>query len=46
VRLTRWDVRDRIAYSKIGSGRSYQFYEALQWLKSPTPDICEIFVIS
>jgi hypothetical protein len=43
VCLTRCDVRDHINYRKNGRWRSYQFYRALQRLKSPTCDICEIF---
>jgi hypothetical protein len=43
VRLTRCDVRDHINCRKNNRWRSYRFYKALQRLKSPTCDICEIF---
>jgi hypothetical protein len=42
VRLTRCDVRDHINCRKNNRWRSYRFYEALQRLKSPACDICEI----
>jgi hypothetical protein len=43
VRLTRCDMRDHINCRKNDRWRSYRFYRALQRLKSPTCDICEIF---
>jgi hypothetical protein len=43
VRLTRCDVRDHINCRKNNRWSSYRFYKALQRLKSPTCDICEIF---
>jgi hypothetical protein len=39
VRLARCDVRDHISDHR----RSYRFCRALQWLRSPTFDIREIF---
>ena len=43
MRLTRCDMRDHINCRKNDRWRSYRFYRALQRLKSPTCDICEIF---
>jgi hypothetical protein len=43
VRLSRCEVRDHINYRKNDRWPSYRFYRALQRLKSPTHDICEIF---
>jgi hypothetical protein len=43
VRLARCDVSDHINCRKNDRWRPYRFYRALQWLKSPTSDICEIF---
>jgi hypothetical protein len=36
-------MRDHINYRKNDRWRSYRFYKALQRLKSPMCDICEIF---
>ena len=41
--LSRCEVRDHINYRKNDRWRSYQFYRALQWLKSPMRYVCEIF---
>ena len=43
MRLSRCEERDRINYRKNDRWRSYQFYRALQRLKSPMRYICEIF---
>ena len=43
MRLSRCEVRDRINYRKNDRWRSYQFYRALQRLKSLMRYICEIF---
>jgi tRNA(Ile2) C34 agmatinyltransferase TiaS len=42
VRLSRREVRDHINYRKNDRWRSYRFYRALQRLKSPMHNICEI----
>ena len=43
MRFSRCEVRDHINYRKNDRWPSYRFYKALQRLKSPTRDICEIF---
>jgi hypothetical protein len=43
VRLSRCEVGDHINYRKNDRWRSYRFYRALQWLKSPMRYLCEIF---
>jgi hypothetical protein len=43
MRLSRCEVRDHINYRKNYRWPSYRFYSALQRLKSPMRDICEIF---
>jgi hypothetical protein len=43
VRLSRCGVRDHINDRKNDRWRSYRFYRALRWLKSPVRYICEIF---
>ena len=43
VRLIRSDARDHIIHRKNAHWCSYRFYGALQWLNSPTCDICENF---
>jgi hypothetical protein len=43
VCLSRCEMGDHINYRKNDRWRSYRFYKALQRLKSPMRDICEIF---